>query len=441
MFPLPFLFRSQVANLFVIHQLVDKIIRQQKAEREAAENARAETETSLITRPPQTTNGDAQARTRRFPYTRLPPPPNGTATTAAPQRNAEQEAADKARPETRTSLASNPPERGSHDTRARTSTTQTFILTPSIGIERAAPPQQNAEPARAEARASPVSESPQMTTREIPTRQSNIPARQTETPMATLRRQMAERGVAGQARTETIGSSISNAPEMTRQDTQTTVSTTRPIIQTAQPVPIPQPIIPPPPTGPTTRTPRPPATPRSTSRKRTPKRSRLSSAIHKLGRLLGRNRTSRHAFASESEEELSPLDPVPPRRDDVPLPPPPNANLPGGAPWLSTPGLPRPSRRSPPSGPTPASQSNLCTSLEDDISGFHLILLCTLANNIDMAIKACGHERNNLLRNREAMQVVDESVDNGYCDTTGRIGDSDLEFVGMCSLCIGFLIT
>lgn len=58
-----------------------------------------------------------------------------------------------------------------------------------------------------------------------------------------------------------------------------------------------------------------------------------------------------------------------------------------------------------------------------------------------MAIKACGHERNNLLRNREAMQVVDESVDNGYCDTTGRIGDSDLEFVGMCSLCIGFLIT
>ena len=52
-----------------------------------------------------------------------------------------------------------------------------------------------------------------------------------------------------------------------------------------------------------------------------------------------------------------------------------------------------------------------------------------------MAIKACSHERNNLLRNREAMQVVEESQDDGYCDITGRIGDSDLYFVGMCSLC------
>jgi hypothetical protein len=39
------------------------------------------------------------------------------------------------------------------------------------------------------------------------------------------------------------------------------------------------------------------------------------------------------------------------------------------------------------------------------------------------------------------MQVVDESLDDGYCDITGRIGDSDLDFVGMCSLCgIYFLI-
>jgi hypothetical protein len=52
-----------------------------------------------------------------------------------------------------------------------------------------------------------------------------------------------------------------------------------------------------------------------------------------------------------------------------------------------------------------------------------------------MAIKACSHERNNLLRNREAMQVVDESLDDGYCDITGRIGDSDLDFIGMCPLC------
>jgi hypothetical protein len=300
---------------------------------------------------------------------RVPSPPNGTATTAAPQRNAEQEAANKARPETRASV-SNPPERTAQDTRARTSTTQTFILTSSIGIARAAPPQQNAEreAARAETRASPVSEQLQMTTREtytgIPTRQPNIPSRQTDTAMAALRRQMAERGVAGQARTETIGSSISNAPAMAGQDTQATIPTR-------------QPMIPPPPTGPTTAATRPPATPRSTGRKRTSKRSRLSSVIHKLGRLLGRKRSdtsSRQAFPPESEDELFPSNPVPPRRDDPPLPPLPNTNLPEGAPWLSK---PRTSRRAPPSGPTTASQSNLGASLENDISGFHLILRCT----------------------------------------------------------------
>jgi hypothetical protein len=58
-----------------------------------------------------------------------------------------------------------------------------------------------------------------------------------------------------------------------------------------------------------------------------------------------------------------------------------------------------------------------------------------------MAIKACGHERSNLLRNREVMQVVGDSLDDGYCDITGRIGDLDLDFVGMCLLChIDFLI-
>ena len=300
-------------------------------------------------------------------HTRVPSPPNGTAATAAPQRNAEQEAAYKARPEARASLVSNPPERTAQDTRARASTTQTFILTSSIGIARPAPPQQNAEgeAARAQTRASPTSESPQMTTG-IPTRQPNIPSRQTNIAMATLRRQMAERGAAGQARTETIDSSISNGPEMTGRDTQTTIRTG-------------QPMTPPPPTGPTTAAPRAPATPRSTGRKRTSKRSRLSSAIHKLKRLLGRNRsdTSPQAFPPESEDELSPSGPVPPRRDEPPLPPLPNANLPEGAPWLSKPGLPRTSRRAPPSGPTTAPQSNLGTSLEHVISGFYLILCCT----------------------------------------------------------------
>ena len=293
--------------------------------------------------------------------TRVPSPPNGTATTAAPQRNSEQEATNKTRPETRTSLVSNPPERTAQDTRARTSTTHTFILTSSIGgTARAAPPQQNAEreAPRAETRASPVSEPPQTTTREtytrIPTRQPNIPSRQTSTAMAALQRQMAERQqAAGQARTETTGSWNSNTPETTGQDTQTRTT-----------IPARQPMVPPPPTVPTTAAPRPSATPRSTGRKRTPKRSRLSSAIHKLGRLFGRKRSDRRAFPTESEDELSPSDP---RRDEPPLPPLPNENLPEGAPWLSNRGLSRTSRRASPSGPTPASQSNLGTSLENDI--------------------------------------------------------------------------
>jgi hypothetical protein len=363
-FLLPHFFYLQVADLFVIHQQVDKIIRQQKAEREAAERARTGAETSLIPRPPQITMGDAQTRTRPM-QTRVPPPPNGTATTAMPQRNAQQEATNKARPETRASLVSNPPERTAQDTRARTSTTQTFILTSSIGIARAAPPQQNAEreAASAETRTSPVSESPQMRMREtytgVSTRYPNISSHQANV-VADMQREIAALGTAAQGRTGTIGSSISNAPEMTGQDTQTTIPTG-------------QPMIPPPVTHPRTTAPGPSATPRSTGRKRTSKRSRLSSVIHKFKRLLGRNRSensSQQAVPPESEDgQLSPSNPVPPRRDGPPLP---NANLPEGAPWL-----PRTSRRVTPSGPTTASQGNLGTSLENDISGFYLMLRCT----------------------------------------------------------------
>jgi len=45
-----------------------------------------------------------------------------------------------------------------------------------------------------------------------------------------------------------------------------------------------------------------------------------------------------------------------------------------------------------------------------------------------MAIKACAPEKSNLLRNREEMQVVRESLDEGYCDVSGRTGD--LDFIG-----------
>ena len=48
-----------------------------------------------------------------------------------------------------------------------------------------------------------------------------------------------------------------------------------------------------------------------------------------------------------------------------------------------------------------------------------------------MAIKACAPERSNLLRNREEMQMVKESLDEGYCDVTGKTGD--LDHVGKCS--------
>lgn len=46
-----------------------------------------------------------------------------------------------------------------------------------------------------------------------------------------------------------------------------------------------------------------------------------------------------------------------------------------------------------------------------------------------MAIRACAPERSNLLRNREEMQTVRETLDEGYCDVSGRAGE--LNSVGM----------
>ncbi|KAF7975917.1 hypothetical protein HWV62_8178 [Athelia sp. TMB] len=51
-----------------------------------------------------------------------------------------------------------------------------------------------------------------------------------------------------------------------------------------------------------------------------------------------------------------------------------------------------------------------------------------ISSNIDMAIKACREEQGHLLRNREHMQTVKESLDEGYCDISGRAGD--LDFIG-----------
>ena len=49
-----------------------------------------------------------------------------------------------------------------------------------------------------------------------------------------------------------------------------------------------------------------------------------------------------------------------------------------------------------------------------------------------MAIKACTPEGSNLLRNREEMQIVLESLDEGYCRVARKT--SDLGFVGKRSL-------
>jgi len=45
-----------------------------------------------------------------------------------------------------------------------------------------------------------------------------------------------------------------------------------------------------------------------------------------------------------------------------------------------------------------------------------------------MAIKACRREQGHLLRNRDHMQMIKESLDEGYCDISGRAGD--LDYIG-----------
>ncbi|KAH7875187.1 uncharacterized protein C8R40DRAFT_1105311 [Lentinula edodes] len=49
--------------------------------------------------------------------------------------------------------------------------------------------------------------------------------------------------------------------------------------------------------------------------------------------------------------------------------------------------------------------------------------LGNITANIDMAIKACRPESGDLLRNREQMQQVKESLNEGYCDISGRAED------------------
>lgn len=71
--------------------------------------------------------------------------------------------------------------------------------------------------------------------------------------------------------------------------------------------------------------------------------------------------------------------------------------------------------------PRPTPLSDICESrcLPLRIS-YSLVLL---ARNIELAIDSCKPESGNLLQNRERMQVVKESVDDGYCDISGRKGN------------------
>ena len=80
-----------MADLFVIHRLVDRILRQQKADREAAEKARAdekakaEARLSLLSKPPELAVQDTQKTKIPTAQTKLPSSPaTGTAIAAPP---------------------------------------------------------------------------------------------------------------------------------------------------------------------------------------------------------------------------------------------------------------------------------------------------------------------------------------------------------------------
>ncbi len=178
-----------------------------------------------------------------------------------------------------------------------------------------------------------------------------------------LRQQKAEREAAEKARAEARASLISNSSEITIQDTPAKIPTT-------------QTKIPPPPTGTTTTAPLPstptppPTTSGGTGLEQTSKRSRPTSAIHELGRLLRPNRSevssSRPTSPPKVEDVSPPSNPVPPKRDV--------SNVLEGASLPVNPGSSRAIIRSQP-GPTITPLSKIGMSLESNLSRF---LSCSL---------------------------------------------------------------
>lgn len=49
--------------------------------------------------------------------------------------------------------------------------------------------------------------------------------------------------------------------------------------------------------------------------------------------------------------------------------------------------------------------------------------LSNINSNISQAVNACRPENGNMLRNREQMRQVSESLQDGYCDISGQAGD------------------
>ncbi|EDR11411.1 uncharacterized protein LACBIDRAFT_313549 [Laccaria bicolor S238N-H82] len=56
-------------------------------------------------------------------------------------------------------------------------------------------------------------------------------------------------------------------------------------------------------------------------------------------------------------------------------------------------------------------------------AGPHVAPKSNILSNIEMAIKACRPESGNLIRNREKMLQVKETLEEGYCDISGRVGN------------------
>lgn len=83
--------------------------------------------------------------------------------------------------------------------------------------------------------------------------------------------------------------------------------------------------------------------------------------------------------------------------------------------------------------PTP--ESDISAPLSSPVNS--VSLSCTndhdfiLDKNVQQAIDACKPEARNLLQNRQQMERIKETLNEGYCDSSGMEGD--LFFVGECT--------